>query len=244
VVRDRQRHGRVLLDQQHARALLVDLHDEVANLLHDQRCEPQRRLVEEQQPWRCHQPPRHRAHLLFAAGEVTGRLFPALREHRKEAEDLVVRLLDAGAVAPRERAGAQVLVDRELGEDAPAFHHLGRALADDLGRVEAVDALAVELDRPARDRAAMETQKAGDRAQQRCLAGAVGAEEGDDLARRHLEADTPQHLDRGAVHDLEVPHGKNPAAITPHGHWPPWVAVASSGSCGDGRQSHRPRAGH
>src|SRR6056297_833913 len=49
VLGDRQRHVRVLLDEQHRGALLVDLDDQVADLLDDQRGETEARLVEQQQ---------------------------------------------------------------------------------------------------------------------------------------------------------------------------------------------------
>ena len=44
--------------------------------------------------------------------------------------------------------------------------------------------------------AAFRIEHAGDRAQDRGLAGAVGAEDGDDLALRHLQADAADRLDR------------------------------------------------
>src|SRR5438552_158075 len=64
-----QGHVRILLHEQDRRALGVDLADDLKNLRHDHRCEPQRRFVEQQQFRPRHQCPRDRQHLLFAATE-------------------------------------------------------------------------------------------------------------------------------------------------------------------------------
>ena len=50
--------------------------------------------------------------------------------------------------------------------------------------------------------------------QRRALAGAVGADDGDDLALGDVEGDVPQRLD-GAVRDLQVPHAQHQAASSP-----------------------------
>src|SRR5215213_4964364 len=47
---DRERHRGVLLDQQHARALAVELDDRVADRLDEAGGKAERRLVEQQQP--------------------------------------------------------------------------------------------------------------------------------------------------------------------------------------------------
>src|SRR5882757_1181124 len=54
----------VLLDQEYRDLLLlVDVADDLEDLLDDERRQPERRLVEQQQPWPAHQRPRDREHL-------------------------------------------------------------------------------------------------------------------------------------------------------------------------------------
>ncbi len=55
----------------------------------------------------------------------------------------------------RERAGQQVLLDRQVLEAVPALHHLAHAHAHELVGRELVDALALELDRALGDVAAL-----------------------------------------------------------------------------------------
>jgi hypothetical protein len=101
-------------------------------------------------------------------------------------------------------ADPQVLLDGELGEDAPALHHLADARPDDARRVEAVDRLPLEADRALGDRAAVDVEEARDRAQHGRLAGAVRAEQRDDRALGDLDRDALEHEDDVLVHDLEV----------------------------------------
>ena len=68
----------------------------------------------------------------------------------------------------------------------------------------AVDALAVELDRAVGDLALLGVEEPGDRLQGGGLAGAVRAEERDDLAPRDLEREPLQDEDHVVVDDLDV----------------------------------------
>jgi hypothetical protein len=65
-------------------------------------------------------------------------------------------------------------------ETVPAFHDLDDALLHQLRRGHLVDALAEELDAALGDIAALGAQQVGNRLQRGGLAGAVGAEQGDD----------------------------------------------------------------
>src|SRR5262245_21301595 len=66
-MREPQRMEGVLLDQQHGDALLfVQLLYDSEDLPDDQGCQTQRRLVEQEQPWPCHQRAADRQHLLLA----------------------------------------------------------------------------------------------------------------------------------------------------------------------------------
>ena len=107
-------------------------------------------------------------------------------------------------VAPREGAEPQVFQAGHVGDDAAAFHHLEDAAPDDLVRIDAVDLFTGEADVSARDRAVFRLQQAGDGFERGRFAGPVGAEQGHDLAFRHLEAEAAQDQDDVVVDDLDV----------------------------------------
>ena len=80
-------------------------------------------------------------------------------------------------VAAQEGAEPQVVGDGERREDLPALRHMRHAEGDAPVRRRGLDPRAGEGDAAGRDRL-----HAGDRPQQRRLAGAVRADERDDLA--------------------------------------------------------------
>ena len=114
-----------------------------------------------------------------------------------------------GAVAAAEAADAEVLVDGQSGEDLAALGHEDDALGDDGGGGEPVDAPAVELDRAGGDGAADAAEAAGDRPQQRRLAGAVAAEHGDDAVVGDIDGHARQRPHRAAVADVEISNGEH-----------------------------------
>jgi hypothetical protein len=69
-----------------------------------------------------------------------------------------------------------------------------------------------KLDRPFGDLAPLGLEQVGDRLQRRRLAGAVGAEQGDDLAFRHRQRDPFEHQDHMVVDHLDVVHRKDCSA--------------------------------
>jgi hypothetical protein len=205
---DRQRHVGVLLDEQDRGALLVDLDDHVPDLLHDQRREAERGLVEQQVARLGHQRAPEGEHLLLAAGEVAGELLAALGEAREEGVDaveVVPQVAAVGGVAP----DAQVLVHVELPEDPPALHDLGDPGTHRLRRVEPVDRFAVEGDGALGDLATVDVEQPRDGPQHRGLPGAVGAEQRHDGVVGHLDADALEHEDDVLVDDLEVLDGEH-----------------------------------
>ncbi len=127
---DRQRHRGVLLHQQHPGALAVDLDDEVPNLLHQQRRQPQAGLVEEQVAGVGHQGPADGQHLLLPARQIAGHRLAAVLEDREQPVHPVEVLVDRAARGVG--AHPEVLLDGELGEDTAAFEHLGHSPLDDL----------------------------------------------------------------------------------------------------------------
>ena len=96
-------------------------------------------------------------------------------------------------------AVAQVLGDGQRRERRPAAGHEHDAPGRDLVGGGVGDVAAVED-----DRALVGRDQAGDRLEQRRLAGAVGAEQRHDLALVDLEVDVEQHL-HVAVADVEAP---------------------------------------
>ena len=85
----------------------------------------------------------------------------------------------AGRSPAPQPAEAQVLLDGELGDDAAALGHVGDAEPDDVLAAMRGDVAARRDDGPA-----ARAHEPGDRAQQRGLARAVGAEHGRDAHRR------------------------------------------------------------
>ena len=182
-VGDLEREVDVLLDQQDGTLLFLgEAADDGQQRLDDHRGEPEAELVEQHQPRRARERPCDREHLLLAAREQPGA--PALQLSQLR-EVLVpggfVELLPA-------RADAEVLGHGQPEEEAAALRHMrdaesraaARRCAREVGAVEH-DAAGHRLDEP------------GDGAQDRRLAGAVRAEQRDDLARRDRQIDAPDH---------------------------------------------------
>src|SRR2546428_8346627 len=81
VIRDAQGHLGVLLDEQERRPpLLVDLADDVEDLAHEQRREPERRLVQQQELGQGHEGAADDEHLLLASTQVARDLVAARHE--------------------------------------------------------------------------------------------------------------------------------------------------------------------
>ena len=78
----------------------------------------------------------------------------------------------------------------------------------DLVRRPVLDALALEDDRAFGDARVVEAEEAGDRAQRRGLAGAVGAEQRDDLPGLDRERDALHRGDHAVVDHFELLDGE------------------------------------
>jgi hypothetical protein len=114
---------------------------------------------------------------------------------------VLVHAPPVGPVAP-DGAQAQVVHHGQAGEDPASFRHVRDAQFDDRLRGQAIDPLAGELDAPA-----LRMQEARDGPQRGRLAGAVGAEDDPDLARKDFER-RPGHGRHGAVGDMEIRDGQ------------------------------------
>ena len=169
-------------------------HDDLADLLDDLRRQAERRLVEQQQPRR--RPSARGRWRASAARRPRGSRPIALRRSASTGnsahDPLVGRRRSSRLVAPGEAAGAQVLVDGELGEDAPALHHLATPRRTMAGGVEPVDRCPSSSTLPLVIAPAVDGEQPGDRPQQRRLARPVGAEQRDDAARRAPSRLTPR----------------------------------------------------
>ena len=116
-------------------------------------------------------------------------------------------------------AEPQIVLDRERREHLPALGHLRDAERD-----ARMARAARSIGRPSKqDAAGGDRLHAGDRAQQRGLAGAVGADQRDDLAGRDLERDAVQRLDAAVA----AARGSQPTA---------WAASCAA------RRRDRPRS--
>ena len=145
VLRHRQRHDGVLLDQQHGQLLLRNqpLHD-AEDLLDQHRRQAERGLVEQHDLGLRHQRAADRQHLLLAAGEVARELVAPLLEQRKVGIDALDAARDLARLALHVAAGDQVLLGGQVLEHAPALEHLGDADARHVEGAHAVDALVAE----------------------------------------------------------------------------------------------------
>jgi hypothetical protein len=129
---------------------LIDRSENSENLPHDEGRQPERGLVEEQEPRAQHQRPGHREHLLLAPRKRTGGLATPLAQHREVPEHALEVVLEIPALSAAPRPQAQVLLDREVHEGAAA---LGRVrdseLHDVLGSL-ALERLVLEANRAGR----------------------------------------------------------------------------------------------
>ena len=160
---------------------------------------PERGFVEDEQLWLGHQPAADGEHLLLAARQRAGALRLPLKQPRKGRE-YALTILRPPLVAAPIAAEIEILAHRQIGENAPAFRHVDEPARDDLRRLGALDGHAVEMDRTGAG-----AHDARDRAIERRLAHAVGAEHGDDLAGVDAQVDAAQNLGL-AVAGAEVAH--------------------------------------
>src|SRR5258706_9053764 len=138
VVRDVERHGRVLLDEQQRHAeVLADSLQAREELLDDERRETLRELVHEQQLRRARERGADREHLALAAREVTGL---ARAQPRKRREVFEGRVGEPRRARPGNR-GLEVLEDRQVLEHLAAFRNERDPPRRDVVRRAVLDAL-------------------------------------------------------------------------------------------------------
>src|SRR6266542_6906842 len=93
-----EREDRVLLDDEHGQPFaLVQLADDPEDLGHDPRREPERRLVEQDEPRPEHERAGEREHLLLTAAERSRAPVAAVAQPGEAREHTLLVLLDRGA---------------------------------------------------------------------------------------------------------------------------------------------------
>jgi hypothetical protein len=184
----------VLLNEQDGDAVLLGLGEERCHLLNEERGEALGRLVEEEQARAHAEDAGDGEHLLLAAGELRAALAAAVFEAWEHGVDTVE--------APRLRADGrgeeEVLFDGEASVDATVVRNVAEATAGALVGREAGDVGTLE-----ENLAASLLVEAHEGAQGGGLAGAVAADEGDDLALVDVEREVVQGL------RLTVPGGES-----------------------------------
>ena len=171
----------VLLNEQDGDSLLIEFLDDLEHLRHDHGGKAQGRLVEHHEFWPGHDAAGDCQHLLFTAGEQAAVLTLALLQAGKHRIDPLKVLFNAVHVLAVAGADAQVLFHGELGKNLSGLRDLNQAGFHDLiGLVG--DGFAVKLNGAV---GALHDRR--NALEQRGLAGAVGAQDGDDLALFHFQ---------------------------------------------------------
>ena len=184
----------ILLHQEDAEPLLaIKSLDGPEYLTRDERRQPQRRLIQEQQPRAPHQGAGDRQHLLLAAGEGAAALVDTLLEPWKQLKHAFQVGLKMLGIC---QAGAdlQVLEHAHAQENAPAFRRLRDSQGCDL-----VGGHSRDVAPGKRNAAFARARIAEDRHHQCRLAGTVGADQCHDLAVADFEVDAPQRGDIAVV---------------------------------------------
>src|SRR5437763_5078455 len=109
--------GGVLLDQQDGRALAVDVTNDVEDLVDEDGCQSERRLVEEQHLGLGHQPAGDGQHLLLAAGERAADLVEALADPREERQHVFQVAADPVPILTPVGPQAEIVSDAHAVED-------------------------------------------------------------------------------------------------------------------------------
>ncbi len=163
--------------------------DRVEDQVHQHRGQPHRRLVEQQQLRAAHQRPRRRR--ASAARRRTSCPAFWLIRSRSRGKSSRTRSWSAAIavlVVAQERPEVEVLLDGHPREDPPALRASGRCPA------ATISWPGHRLSRSCPRRSSvpvLRPDQPGDRPQRRRLAGAVGADQGDDLALRDLQRRCP-----------------------------------------------------
>ena len=204
-----ERDLRVLLDEQDRHAERpADGGQARHQLLDDDRRQPERQLVHEQQLRPAHERRADRQHLPLAAREQARLAAADAGQRREVLED---RRGHSPPVEPGDVAGhrrLEVLVDGQVLEHLAALGHQHDAEAGDVMRRPVLDAPALVEDAALGDARVVEAEEARDGPQRRGLAGAVGAEQRHDAAARTRQRHALHRGDHAVVRHLEPLDGE------------------------------------
>ena len=109
--------------------------------------EPERWLVEHEQPRLQHQTAADREHLLLTAAHCAGELLAPRREHGEDAENEVERTAAFGLCRRHVSADFQIFLHRHFRKDLAAFWHVGDAEFSHFVSRQGSDVEAAERDR-------------------------------------------------------------------------------------------------
>jgi len=210
VVRDLQRGAGILLHQKNGDAGLAQVGDDVEDLAHDPRGQPETGLVQHQQPRLGHERAAERKHLPLAPGQRRRKLGVALLEARETRVHRLHICIQAALAAPDalERAQAQIVLDAEFAEQLAPLRHQAQPHGD-----ARLHARAGKVG-PGVTHAAAARQQPHDRAEQRRLSRAIGADHGHDRALSHLQRGAMQSFHLSVV-DPEVAYLQHRAHSMP-----------------------------
>jgi len=192
-VGDGQARLDVLLHHQHGDAAVGNGAHLPEHLPHHQRRQAGAGFVEHQYTRGHHQRARHGQHLALPARQgVAGQL--ALGHQVGKARKSLFQPLAQQRSFQQVTADAQVLLDRQGGEDVGGLRHEADARGRQQMRRQRAHVLRTQAHAAAEARAG-----AGQRFHERGLAGAVGAQHDQDLTGRHLQARAVHDGQAGAV---------------------------------------------
>src|SRR5438876_2374483 len=230
-VGDIERHGGVLLDQEHGQAaLFAQPADDPEDLLDEPRRQAERGLVEQNHLGLGHQRPADHQHLLLAARKITRGLVAALPQRRKDVVDAADAFADCSKIAARMGPGDEIVLDRQILENPSSLEDLGHAAFDDRVRRQTVEPLPVELDRALGDLPALGAQQPRYRLQRRGLSGPVGAEQRRDAALLGEQRHTLQHQDHAVIDDFDIVERQHRVCLEPSLDYSALATVAATTS--------------
>src|SRR5262249_47012860 len=185
-MRNAQRNGEALLDQQDGNSALGYLEEKLGDPLDHLGREPFCWLVDHDEVGTSHQCPADRQHLLLATRQRSRHHACALLEQRKARIRVIERPMTR--LASGFLAENQVLLDRQGWEDRPILGDVAETGARDFERLQSRDRPIPKLDR------ATWFDLARDRLQGRRSAYAITSEEAHDLPLANIEIDSLQNM--------------------------------------------------
>ena len=129
-----QRPLGVLLDHQHGDAARAHVLEQGEQLLHQDRRQTDRGLVDQHQLGFEHQPAGDLQHLLLAAGERRGLLAGLAAQHRETVHRGFHARREVEALRRRDAAELEIVQHGQLGKDVAPLRHVADAVGDQLAR--------------------------------------------------------------------------------------------------------------